>query len=218
MKKIFFNFFVLFFVVLTFSQNISFKNFNTYYIEHKIGWNFDISYDGSILYYLEFKNEEIQTDMTFITEYKDVLISGEKKGYIYYLKVVAKNIDRNILGESKIATLVVFDNEEEPLRIIGAKVVKTEEKKYIHFVLRNVSSKTIREFKIRYWGIDYSGKAIRINRKSYLKYEEKNIEIKPFDFYNVDIEIQDAELLRFVKGKIWEIIFDDDSEWKRIIE
>ncbi|WP_129409460.1 hypothetical protein [Marinitoga lauensis] len=181
MKKNIILFLTMFFFINVFSQEIIFKDFSSYYNNKKIEWIFDISYDGSILYYLNFKNEEIPYEMEFITEYRSVLISGEKKGYLYKLNLVAKNIDREILGESNEATLIVYDDEEEPLRVIGGNVKKYENKKIIHFILKNVSSKIIKEFELRYWGLDISGNPIRINRRSVLKYNEKNIKINPLN-------------------------------------
>ena len=217
MRKKFFMFILFTFVLISFSQEIIFKPFDTYYDERKIAWSFDITYDGSILYYLDFKNDEILQEMVFITEYSSVLISGEKKGYVYTLKVIAKNIDREILGESAPATLVVFDDEEEPLRIIGCKVKKEDENKYIQFILKNVSSKTIKGFELRYWGIDILGNPIRINRRSFLRYKEEDIEIEPFEYYNIKFEVKEEPLLKFAKGEIWKITFEDGTIWEKII-
>jgi hypothetical protein len=215
-KKVMIIIFIIF-SMLIFSQKITFKPFDTYYNNHKIAWDFDITYDGSILYFLNFKTEEIPYEMEFITEYNSVLISGEKKGYLYKLKVVAKNIDREILGISDEATLIVFDNDEEPLRIIGSKVSKEEDKKIVHFIIKNVSSKIIKNFELRYWGIDILGNPIRINRRSFLIYKEEDIEIKPFEYYDLYIEIKNEPLLRFIKGEIWEIEFDDETIWEKIV-
>lgn len=217
MRKKFFMFILFTFVLISFSQEIIFKPFDTYYDERKIAWSFDITYDGSILYYLDFKNDEILQEMVFITEYSSVLISGEKRGYVYTLKVIAKNIDREFLGESAPVTLVVFDDEEEPLRIIGCKVKKEYENKYIQFILKNVSSKTIKGFELRYWGIDILGNPIRINRRSFLRYKEEDIEIEPFEYYNIKIEVKEEPLLKFAKGEIWEIVFEDGTIWEKII-
>jgi hypothetical protein len=214
-KKVMIIIFIIFSIML-FSQEITFKPFDTYYNNHKIAWDFDITYDGSILYYLNFKNEEIPYEMTFITEYNNVLISGEKKGYIYYLKVIAKNIDREFLGESKTATLLVYDDEEEPLRIIGSKVINDENKKFIHFIFRNVSSKIITDFEMRYWGVDILGNPIRINRRSFLRYIEEDIEIKPFEYYDLYIEVKNEPSLRFAKGEVLEITFENEDIWKKI--
>ncbi|GAB6188630.1 hypothetical protein JCM30566_03690 [Marinitoga arctica] len=216
MKKIIFLVFLLL-SMYVFSKNIEFKSFNTYYTEHKIYWNSEISHEGSVLYYLDFTNEELPHEMTFITEYQSVLISGEKKGYIYHLKVTAKNIDREYLGESDEATLIIYDDDEEPLRIIGSKVENTDDKKIIHFILRNVSSKTIVNFEIRYWGLDILGNPIRINRRSLLKHIENNVEIRPFDFYDLYIEVFNVKNLKFSKGIIWYINFSDESFWEKIV-
>ncbi|MBM7558257.1 hypothetical protein [Marinitoga litoralis] len=215
-KKVMIIIFIIFSMLL-FSQKITFKTFDTYYNNHKIAWDFDITYDGSILYFLNFKTEEIPYEMEFITEYNSVLISGEKKGYLYKLKVVAKNIDREILGISDEATLIVFDNDEEPLRIIGSKVSKEEDKKIVHFIIKNVSSKIIKNFELRYWGIDILGNPIRINRRSFLRYKEEDIGIKPFEYYDLYFEIKNEPLLRFIKGEIWEIEFDDETIWEKIV-
>ncbi|WGS65071.1 hypothetical protein [Marinitoga aeolica] len=217
MKKNIILFLMMFLFINIFSQKIIFKDFSSYYNNKKIEWKFDISYDGSILYFLNFKTEEIPYEMEFITEYKSVLISGEKKGYLYKLNLVAKNIDREILGESNEATLIVYDDEEEPLRVIGGKVKKYKDKKTIHFILKNVSSKIIKEFELRYWGIDILGNPIRINRRSVLRYNEKGTEIKPFEYYNVYIDVYNEPNLRFIKGEIWKILFEDDTNWEKVI-
>ncbi|SHE32596.1 hypothetical protein SAMN02745164_00215 [Marinitoga hydrogenitolerans DSM 16785] len=218
MNKILIFFFIFFLFIFSFSEKITFENFDTFYENNKIAWDYDISYEGSILYYLNFKNLEIPQDLVFITEYKSVLISGTKKGYTYKLKVTAKNIDREFLGKSDEATLIIYDNDEEPLRIIGTKIIKNDDEKIIHFILRNVSQKIITSFEMRYWGLDILGNPIRINRRSFLKHEEKNIEILPFEFYDVYITIENKPALRFAKGDIWEITFNDESFWKKIIE